>query len=103
MKTLTPERVERLALLMEECAEVQQSVGKILRHGYESSNPTLPEAERVSNQQLLEKELGHLRLAVDLMCGTGDIDAMAISKAVEVKRTTIMRWLHHNVVGEAKP
>lgn len=31
---LSPAEVERLALLAEECGEVIQTVGKILRHGY---------------------------------------------------------------------
>ena len=31
---LTPAETERLAILAEECGEVIQAVGKILRHGY---------------------------------------------------------------------
>ena len=30
---LTPAEAERLALLMEECGEVVQIIGKVLRHG----------------------------------------------------------------------
>jgi hypothetical protein len=33
---LTDAEAERLALLAEECGEVVQVIGKILRHGYES-------------------------------------------------------------------
>lgn len=36
---LTNAELERLAILMEECAEVQHIIGKIIRHGYESFNP----------------------------------------------------------------
>lgn len=36
---LTPEEHERLSLLMEECGEVVQIIGKIFRHGYERYPP----------------------------------------------------------------
>jgi hypothetical protein len=36
---LTPAEAERLALLAEECGEVIQAIGKVLRHGYESRHP----------------------------------------------------------------
>lgn len=36
---LSPAETERLALLSEEMGEVQQAIGKILRHGYESIHP----------------------------------------------------------------
>jgi len=55
---LSPAEAERLALLAEECGEVVQAVCKVLRHGYESTNPTLcngpiivhyvPEREKMS-------------------------------------------------------
>ena len=51
---LTPAETERLAMLAEECAEVIQIVGKILRHGYESHHPDTPD---VSNRFLLRREL----------------------------------------------
>lgn len=38
---LTPAEAECLAILIEECAEVQQIACKILRHGYDSCNPTV--------------------------------------------------------------
>lgn len=36
---LTPAEAERLAMLSEECGEVIQIIGKILRHGYDSYHP----------------------------------------------------------------
>ena len=51
---LTPAEAERLAMLAEECAEVIQIVGKILRHGYDSYHPADPET---TNRDLLAKEL----------------------------------------------
>ena len=53
-KDLTPAEAERLAMLAEECAEVIQIVGKILRHGYDSYHPADPET---TNRDLLAKEL----------------------------------------------
>lgn len=54
---LTPAQAERLAMLAEECAEVIQVVGKILRHGYDSHHPAIP---HVTNRQLLGDELTDL-------------------------------------------
>ena len=53
---LTPAEVERLALLAEEAAEVIQVVGKIIRHGYESTHPNGGK----NNRELLEHELSDL-------------------------------------------
>lgn len=51
---LTPAEAERLAMLAEECGEVIQVVGKILRHGYASCHPA---NLTVTNKELLVKEL----------------------------------------------
>lgn len=52
---LTPAEAERLAMLAEECGEVIQMVGKILRHGYHSHHPDGPAFE--TNRFLLSKEM----------------------------------------------
>lgn len=49
---LTPAEAERLALLAEECGEVIQAIGKILRHGYESRHPD----GGPTNREALERE-----------------------------------------------
>lgn len=51
---LTPAQAERLAMLAEECGEVIQVIGKILRHGYDSHQPSNPGQ---SNKRLLNKEM----------------------------------------------
>lgn len=38
---LTPAEAERLFYLLEKLGEAQQAIGKILRHGYESYDPTV--------------------------------------------------------------
>jgi hypothetical protein len=61
---LTPAEAERLAMLAEECAEVIQVIGKILRHGYESYHPANP---RLSNRDLLAKELRDVNAVLQAM------------------------------------
>ena len=56
MNNLSPAQIERLALLIEECAEVQHIACKILRHGYEDFNPDTS----CSNRTHLAVELGQL-------------------------------------------
>ena len=51
---------EMLTVLSEECAEVIQAVSKIQRHGWHSVHPS----GGLTNREDLEKELGHIALAV---------------------------------------
>ena len=67
---LTPAEAERLAMLSEECGEVVQIVGKILRHGYESHHPDSPD---LSNRDLLAKELADVHSVTDRMVFDGDM------------------------------
>ena len=67
---LTPGEVERLAMLAEECGEVIQMVGKMLRHGYDSHHPSDP---AVSNRLLLTRELVDLESVVRAMVRHGEI------------------------------
>lgn len=73
---LSAAEAERLALLVEECGEVIQAVGKILRHGYATVNPTIPGGR--TNLEQLQVELGDWVNAVDLMVAAGDLDADAV-------------------------
>lgn len=61
---LTPAETERLAMLAEECAEVIQVIGKILRHGYENHHPDSP---LVNNKMLLANELTDVDAVVKAM------------------------------------
>lgn len=94
INNLTPAEAERLALLAEECAEVVQIVGKILRHGYDSSNPLVDASP--TNKQNLEKELGDVELVVDMLKSCGDVDADAIQHRRKTKPAKMMLWLHYN-------
>lgn len=61
---LTPAEAERLAMLAEECGEVIQIVGKILRHGYDSYHPVNP---RLTNRDLLANELRDVNAILQAM------------------------------------
>lgn len=61
---LTPAEAERLAMLAEECGEVIQIVGKILRHGYDSYHPADP---NTTNRDLLAKELRDVNAVLQAM------------------------------------
>lgn len=90
--SLNLSEAERLALLLEELGETQQIIGKILRHGYESYNPIHPSG---SNREMLEKELGDVLFAIELMKLNGDIDEDSISEASKNKSLKIRQYLHH--------
>lgn len=93
MDRLTDEELERLALLSEECAEVIAIIGKILRHGYESSNPF--DARRTRNRELLAREIGDVRYSIRLLCQAGDISEAAILTAEDAARQFKPQYLHH--------
>ena len=68
---LTPAQAERLAMLAEECGEVIQVVGKILRHGYDSYHPDqqgTPPEYRYTNRKALGNELTDLLAVAASLC-----------------------------------
>lgn len=93
---LTPAQVERLALLSEECAEVIQIVGKILRHGKNSCHPDDKDGAN-PNAVLLAVEIGHVIAAKDWLIGYGDVDALTIANSTRKKTEgyRAKKYLHH--------
>ena len=89
---LAPAEAERLALLAEECGEVVQVIGKILRHGYESGHP----AGNSTNREDLEKECGDVRHAMIRLCKSGDLNKESIHDWADLKAASVGRHLHHN-------
>lgn len=89
---LSPAAAERLAILAEEMGEAIQVICKILRHGYESSNPLI---DGPTNREALEVELGHVKNATAMMLRDGDINEALINKSAREKSVSIQRWLHH--------
>lgn len=76
---LSPAQAERLAILMEECGEVVQIIGKILRHGYDSCSPF--GASQETNRQALVRELFDIKAAAMLI----DIDLPELAQGLEVE------------------
>lgn len=91
-KVLAPQ-AERLALVTEESSEVGQAVAKVLRHGYESSDPTRQNGP--TNRQHLAKELGQHLLAMRMLVASGDVSEADVMLAMKQKAETIHQWLHH--------
>jgi NTP pyrophosphatase (non-canonical NTP hydrolase) len=88
-------QIERLALLSEELGEAVQIVGKILRHGIESTDPN-----GNTNKNLLEKELGDILAALFLMRYNNDLDLENIETATLLKMKKYKSgeaYLHHQV------
>lgn len=89
--SLTASEAEALALLSEECGEVVQVIGKILRHGLYSFHPHSP---GISNHALLIKELGDVLAAVQILGLPYD----EIDEARTAKLAKVGQFLHHATV-----
>jgi NTP pyrophosphatase (non-canonical NTP hydrolase) len=84
---LSPAETERLAMLAEEAGEVVQTVGKILRHGYETHHPDTPD---VMNRELLTNEVRDFIAVVALMAQSTDLPL-----GFEVTEENIQRRLNY--------
>ncbi len=89
---LTEAEQERLAVLMEECAEAIQEGGKILRHGYDSNNNG---KMLETNRERLAKELGHIVHAINMLTGSKDVNGATVGQAQRDKGKNIVPYLHH--------
>ena len=87
---LLPGQIERLALVAEECGEVLQVIGKVLRHGHESSHPN----GGPTNRELLEIELGDLEASIDILVDQ-DLNGKHVRRAMQDKLNRVGRYLHH--------
>jgi NTP pyrophosphatase (non-canonical NTP hydrolase) len=94
---LTPAQHERLAVLSEELGEAQQAIGKILRHGYDCWNPDKETENEYppDNRADLERELGDVVYAMNLLLDSGDVHSDAIVRRTLFKASTIKPYLHH--------
>lgn len=100
--TITDAQRERLAYLAEECAEVIQACAKIMRHGFDSYDPTNPNVIKAddgsfspNNANDLEKELGHIFVGIQMLKNTGDINSENVFNAKSDKLTKIGKYLYH--------
>lgn len=93
MRLVSPTQLERLALLSEECGEVQQAIGKILRFGLNTKNPE--DENKTDNRNDLEKELGNVLAAIRLLSLTKDINIEKVyqyEKAKLKKLPEFLQW-----------
>lgn len=90
---LTPAQAERLAVVAEELGEAIQAIGKILRHGYESTDPT-KDGGNLTNRAMLERELGDIEAAVWLLTHNGDVNDRVIWHFAHAKMERVPLWLH---------
>jgi NTP pyrophosphatase (non-canonical NTP hydrolase) len=97
---LTDAEAERLALLAEEAAEVVHAVGKILRHGYDSTNPDVD--QEVSNRSKLTEECGDFLAAMRLATEAQDFDEDDVRSYMATKLRKIGRYLHHQPESQEK-
>jgi hypothetical protein len=85
---LTPGEIERLAILAEECGEIAQAVGKVLRFGWERRSPYGGR----QNRGALEREIGSLRAIVNLMLDVDDLRLTEVQAWQRAKRAGLAKW-----------
>lgn len=85
--------LERIGIIVEELGETCQVLGKIIRHGLESKNPIIENS--LTNRQLLEKEIGDVYNAVDMMAEENMVSKEKILKNADIKSASIEMWLHY--------
>ena len=88
---LSPAEIERLSMLAEECGEVVQAVGKVLRHGWDCSSPYGSRTNRVT----LEREVGDVRAIVGLMLDSHDLHLAEVQTWQRRKRAAVPKWTHY--------
>ena len=93
---LNKPEIERLAILSEECGEVIQIIGKIMRHGYDSRHPN--DINGLNNRNMLEKELGDLMFCFQFLHNYADVSFENICNYADQKAVNITEYLHYNEV-----
>lgn len=88
---LTPAEAERLAMLAEECGEVIQVIGKILRHGYDSYHPA---NSTVTNRQLLGKEICDMFTTASAVIGRDNVPDHSLHDR-DFAWSKKLRYAHH--------
>jgi NTP pyrophosphatase (non-canonical NTP hydrolase) len=91
LPNLNPAQAERLAILAEECGEIVQVIGKILRHGFESTHPE----GGPTNRQLLELELGDITAVIGLCLDAGDVAWERMADRLPVTTERLKAYTHH--------
>lgn len=88
---LPPDQAEALALLAEECGELVQAIGKVLRHGLWSVHPE----SQIPNQFTLAREIGDVQAALRICEVQRLFDWGDIISARDRKLMSVLKYLHH--------
>lgn len=98
MPGLSSGEIERLAMLAEKCGEVVQAVGKVMRHGWDSSSPFGGR----HNRSALEREIGNVLAVAAMMQDEGDLRRGDIGSWQRTKRAGMAAWTHHQRFSETR-
>lgn len=85
-----------LVTLMEECAEVQQSVSKALRFGLDNLSPV----EQMRNKDLIMHEFYQLVAVVDILVGDETLPQYDSSKVLRIKASKQEKVLNYQKVSK---
>jgi hypothetical protein len=80
---------ETLIITQEECAEVIQSISKIMRFGFDSCYPT---EDSASTKECLTMEVGQLLCMIGILVEQDVIDEEAMIAAMEHKKVKLETW-----------
>jgi hypothetical protein len=86
---MNKETEETLVILQEECAEVIQSVSKILRFGFDSRYPT---EDSASTKECLTMEVGQVLCMINLLIDQNVIDEESMIAAMNYKQVKLKEW-----------
>jgi NTP pyrophosphatase (non-canonical NTP hydrolase) len=86
---MNKETEETLVILQEECAEVIQSVSKILRFGFDSRYPT---EDSASTKECLTMEVGQVLCMINLFIDQNVIDEESMIAAMNYKQVKLKEW-----------
>ena len=86
---MNKETNETLVILQEECAEVIQSVSKILRFGFDSRYPT---EDCASTKECLTMEVGQVLCMINLLIDQNVIDEESMIAAMNHKQIKLKEW-----------
>lgn len=99
---LTPTEHEALSILMEECSEVCQVIGKILRHGLESDAlGKFPHSNRLE----LEKEIADVGISLEVLFNLEVLSTLRVGNNRAAKLSVIRQSPErfHHIPPEAFP
>lgn len=91
---LTEAQAERLAVLLEEMGELQQAIGKIFRHGYNSCNPDVENHK--GNRHDFSIECADVICAIQHCESENDLIHKVLNDRHSVRPEKIKKYLHHN-------